>query len=229
MDFSKIKGVIFDFDGTLADSLGVWESIDVKFMKKRGLEVPQGYVDKISVMNFSQAAAYTIELLGLDETPEEVISEWQELAEAEYRTNVFFKDNAKEFVTLLKARGIKTAVATASEMELVMPALENNGAADLFDAFAVTGEVKRGKGFPDVYDLARERLGLEVCDCVVFEDIAAAVKGAKDGGYKTVAVFDERSIKDRKKLEEIADMYVENYEQLVHMLEGIKRINSRLF
>jgi len=118
-------------------------------------------------------------------------------------------------VRFLKQNGIKTAIASASETELIFPALKNNNAENLFDAFAMTKEVKRGKGFPDVYDLACERMGLLPSECVVFEDIVEAVKGAKMGGYKTVAVYDERSKKDREVLRSLADLYIDSFCELL--------------
>lgn len=218
IDFKKIKGVIFDFDGTLADSLGVWGEIDIQFMKKRGFEVPEGYEKIISAMNFIQAAEYTIELMGLKETPQQVAQEWYEMAISEYAHNVYFKENAKRFVEILRSKGIKTAIATASERELIFPALENNKASQLFDAIATTSEVKRGKGFPDVYDLARDRLGLRTEECVVVEDILQGIQGAKIGGYIAVGVYEKRSEESAQEIKKNADFYVQNFTQLIDMI-----------
>lgn len=219
MIFDGVKGVIFDFDGTLADSLGVWEDIDIKFMAKRGLYVPENYFEAVSAMNLPQAADYTIKALGLSETPEEIMAEWCEMAVEEYSENVALKPFAKEFVSLLRERGIKTAVATANERELLIPALRNNGAEELFDAVATTSEVKRGKGFPDVYDLAAERLGVPPSRCAVIEDIPAGVTGAKSGGYITVGIYDKRSERYREEMKKTADHYVSDFIELSELLK----------
>ena len=215
MDFLKFKGVIFDFDGTLADNISMWTNIDMMFAKNHNIIFSDDYPDKIAAMNFDQAARYTKELFNLEMTVDEIIAEWYDYAVYEHTHNIFFKKGAVEFVKMLKKKGVKTAIASASETALIFPALKNNGAENLFDAFAMTKEVERGKGFPDVYDLARERLGLQVEECVVFEDIAEAVKGAKMGGYATVAVFDERSKKDKDKLSQLADLYIDSFEELL--------------
>lgn len=215
MDFRKFKGAIFDFDGTLADTMGLWSDIDDMFLSKRGIEVPEDYAQSISAMNFEQAAEYTINLFGLNMTVDEVIAEWYDIAVYEHTHNVFFKKGAAEFVRRLRGMGMKIAIASASDMKLIIPALENNGASQLFDVFAVSNEVERGKGFPDIYDLARDRLGLKTEECVVFEDIVPAIEGAKMGGYTTVAVFDERSADDRERLTELSDLYIESFEELI--------------
>lgn len=214
MDFSKFKGAIFDFDGTLADTMYMWEHIDRMFFEKRGLEIPDGYVKKIATMGFLQASLYTKELLGLMDTPEEIIAEWFDYALYEHTHNIFFKPGAIDFVKKLRNMGIKTAVATASDMKLIIPALENNNASELFDVVATTNETKRAKGFPDVYELARDKMGLKTEECVVFEDVLEAVKGAKMGNFSTVGVYDERSREDIQEMKKLCDCYIYSFEEV---------------
>ena len=180
--FKDFKGIIFDFDGTLADSLDVWADIDINFAKKRGLSLPKDYFLRVSAMNLPEAAVYTKEIYKLADTPEQIMNEWYEMAVMEYSQKVRFKPYALDFVKAIKNLGIKTAIATANEKELIFPCLKNNGAEDLFDAFAPTSAVSRAKGFPDVYDYAAKLLGLTAAECVVIEDIPAGVRGAKSGG-----------------------------------------------
>lgn len=215
MKLRNIKGAIFDFDGTLADSLHVWSDIDYNFMNKRGLKVPDDYYKAVAPMNLYQAAVYTIELLKLNETPEQVMEEWYDMARDEYANNVLLKPQAKEFVELLRENGVKTALATAGDSEFFIPALKNNGAEGLFDAYALTSEVEREKGSPDVYDLAAERLGVPPEECAVFEDIAAGIRGAKAGGYIAVGVYDVRSAHDEQEIKTAADLYVRDFSELI--------------
>ncbi|NLZ46533.1 MAG: HAD family phosphatase, partial [Clostridiales bacterium] len=79
MLFNGIKAAIFDFDGTLADSMEVWAEVDFKFLNKRGIKVPNNYFDDICSMNFIQAAEYTIKTFNLKESPKQIMSEWLEL------------------------------------------------------------------------------------------------------------------------------------------------------
>ena len=72
MDFNA---AIFDLDGTILDSMDVWEHIDIQFLKKRNLPVPENYVTEICARSFEEAAQYTIDLFGLQETVEGIIEE----------------------------------------------------------------------------------------------------------------------------------------------------------
>ena len=112
----------------------------------------------------------------------------------------------------LKEQGRKIALATASTEELYKPVLKRNGILDQFDCFVSTEQVKRGKGFPDVYELAAEKLGLEVKACVVYEDIVEGIKGAKAGGFFAVACLNDHYSHDWDEMREIADEVVENGE-----------------
>ncbi|MBR1382949.1 MAG: HAD family phosphatase, partial [Ruminococcus sp.] len=188
MDINNFKGAVFDLDGTLVDSAYVWAEVDRQFVKKRGLTLPEDYGKSVSAMNFEQAAVYTKKLFGLADSTVSIVNEWKNAAIDEYRKNVAPIGGAYEYLKLLKAKGVRIALATASDKVLYTPALKRMGMYELFDFFSQTSDVKRGKGFPDVYEHAAAGLGLSAGECVVFEDIPEGIKGAKDGGFYCVAV-----------------------------------------
>lgn len=208
------KGAIFDLDGTLLDSMHVWEDIDVAFLRRRGFEAPEDYTQAVKPMGFQAAAEYTINRFGLKERPEDLIEEWNRMSIAAYRNFVCLKPGAKDYLIWLRERGMKLAVATASQEALYVPALKHNGIYDYFDAFTIQDEVARGKGFPDIYLKAAEKLGLQPSDCFVVEDLYAGVRGAKDGGFFTVGMFDPSSEEDRLHIIEKADLYVMGFPEL---------------
>jgi len=80
------KAAIFDLDGTLLDSMGVWDQVDIDFLGKRGIEVPPDYMIKVSSMQFQQVAEYTIARFGLKDTPEGLMQEWDDMARVAYST-----------------------------------------------------------------------------------------------------------------------------------------------
>lgn len=211
----KAKGAIFDLDGTILDSMGVWERVDREFLAKRGYEVPEDYGITIAPMGFHKAAEYTIERFGLKERAEDILREWNELARREYAEVVELKPNAGRYLRYLAERGVRLAVATASHEELFLPALRHLGILDLFEAVVTVYEVKRGKGFPDVYEEAARRIGLAPADCLVFEDIYAGVKGAYDGGFEVIGVYDEMSAEDEGKIRGLAKRYITDFAQLM--------------
>ena len=96
------KGAIFDLDGTLLDSMGVWDQVDVDFLAKRGFEVPDDYMQKVAAMQFRQIAEYTIARFNLSDTPEELMEEWNHMARVMYSTVVEAKPHAREYLATLK-------------------------------------------------------------------------------------------------------------------------------
>ena len=138
-----IKAAIFDMDGTILDSMGIWAKIDIDFLNARGLEVPDDYMEKVGPMSYQEMAEYTIQRFHLDEKPESLIQEWDDRAVAAYSGEVRLKDGAMEYLLSLKEKGVKLALATASGPPLFGPALKNNGIYHLFDDFPCGGMRQR--------------------------------------------------------------------------------------
>lgn len=210
MDIKDFKGHIFDLDGTLTRSNHVWSKIDEEFLGKRGIKVPEDYFKQVSAMNFEQAAVYTNDRFSLGENIQDIMKEWFDMAVYEYTNVIELCGNAGEYVRKLKEQGRKIALATASTEELYKPVLKRNGILECFDCFVSTEQVKRGKGFPDVYELAAEKLGLDAKACVVYEDIVEGIKGAKAGGFFAVACLNDHYSHDWDEMREIADEIVED-------------------
>ena len=211
MDISNFKGVIFDLDGTLIESGDVWTQIDIDFLGKRGFAVPENYGKAVSAMDFRQAAIYTKQLFSLPETIEEIAAEWRDMAIWHYTNDIEPVKGAPEFVRKLHSKGIKLALATASSRELYEPVLKRCDIYDCFDFFATTEQVERGKGFPDIYLLAAELLGLKPGECAVFEDIPEGVGAAKQGGFRVYARLDPKRRADHVVLRQSADSCFDTY------------------
>ena len=185
------KGAIFDLDGTLLDSVWVWGGVDERFLGSRGFEVPEDYQRTIAAMSFRETAEYTIGRFRLKETAEEIIREWNGLAVRTYHEEVCIKPGVREMLETLSQKGIRLGIATASHASLYGQCLKRNGVYDYFSSFTETGEVERGKGFPDIYIKAAEKLGCSPVECVVFEDLHQGILSAKAGGFCTVGVYEE--------------------------------------
>ncbi|MCR5020315.1 HAD family phosphatase [Ruminococcus sp.] len=214
MDITGFKAAVFDLDGTLIRSKGVWSEIDRQFFRKRGLEVPDDYCRAVSTKNFRSAAVYTKELLGLEDSVESIMQEWHEMAVYEYTHIIGEVDGAADFLRYLSEKGIKLGLATANSASLYEPVLKRLGVYSLFDSFATTEEVEHGKGFPDVYELACERLGESSDDTIVFEDLPEGIHGAKLGGFTAAACLDDLSDESREIMQQEADICFESYKEL---------------
>jgi HAD superfamily hydrolase (TIGR01509 family) len=204
----NFKCAIFDLDGTLVDSMWVWDKIDRDFLKKRGIDPPPDYKEAIMALGFRQTAIYTIERFGLPETPEALQREWNEMAIVEYSRNVGLKPGAMEYLARLKEKNVRLAIATSSPDELAEPVLTGNKVRDFFDAVCTASDVKRGKEFPDIFLHAARKLGTPPEECIVFEDILQAVKSAKSAGMTAYAVYDDSSKERWEELKEAADGFL---------------------
>ena len=215
------KAAIFDMDGTLACSMGVWRKIDIQFLDKRGIVMPEDYGAALRTMNYQEAAAYTMSRFSLQETVPDVIREWHEMAVFEYGHTIGLKDGAKEFIEALRKQGVMIALATVSSRELYEPFLQNKGIHQYFDVCVDTSQVQRGKGYPDVYLFAVQELSrslehpLAPSDCIVFEDVLQAIQAARKGGFQTCGVYDPSSGEEWASIQRAADMTVRNFMQLL--------------
>ena len=208
-------GCIFDLDGTLLDSLWVWDEVDTVFLTRRGLPVTPDYGQAIAHLGFADAARYTIDRFGLSETPEQLMDEWYSLARAAYRDRVPLKPHAEEFLRKLCAQGVHISAATSSEPELVLPCLDRLGITGLFDNITTIHEVNGDKSSPDIYLLAAERMQVAPNQCAVFEDILRGIQSAKSAGFYTVAVQEAASALDQDAIRQTADRYILSFSELL--------------
>lgn len=215
-DRSDFAGIIFDFDGTLADSMWVWSDIDRRFCAEYDIVLPDDYADNIVGLGFEGTAEYFINELGLKMTVEQCCDEFNRIAADSYRTKVMLKPGALEFLKQLDAAGIPVAIASSLIMDLLKPALENNNAFELIKAFRLCDDYNTHKSESLIYELAAEAIGVSIENCVVFEDIVPAIRSAKRVGAYTVAIIDEENeAQNTEVIKTIADLCITDYATLL--------------
>ena len=208
-----IRACIFDFDGTLADSMWVWEEIGQRFLSDRGLPPDDGITEYLAINGLGAGAKGLVERYQLAEDPEEILADWLDFASGRYESQVMLKPGAKEFLNSLHAAGIRITTATAQELGPLVAALRLNEVLELFDAVVVCSDVtSTGKATPAVYHYAADRLGVCPSECVVFEDVAAAAAVASSAGFFTAGVADSGPQQDRDRLVAVCDEFIEGFE-----------------
>ncbi|WP_102399445.1 HAD family hydrolase [Haloimpatiens massiliensis] len=210
-----IKAAIFDMDGTLIDSMWIWSKIDQEYLKKRGIPVPKDLKASIEHLTFEETATYFKNKFNIQDSINQIMDEWNNMAYDEYKFNVTLKPGAKEYLQALKSMNIKIGLATSNNKILLEAALKKNDIYNFFDTICTTDEVNRGKQFPDIYLLTANRLQVNPKHCIVFEDILPAVQGAKSAGMKVVAIHDTFSENQKESLIKEADKYIHTYEELL--------------
>lgn len=213
----SIKGCIFDLDGTLVDSMWVWQKVDVAYIAEKQLDItPEQLMMDIAHFSFDETAHYFKRTFGITDSTEDIKKTWTTLAEKEYSSNVFLKAGAKSFLEQLKAKGVKLAMATSNSRHLLTVALTANGILDLFDTLVTTSESSANtKEEPDVYLLAAEKLGLKPQECMVFEDVPKAMMGAKKAGMRVIAISDGHSQGKEEEIQELAELFLEDFTSLL--------------
>ena len=212
---NTIKAAILDLDGTLVDSMWVWEQIDIDFLKSKGYTPPKDLKDDITHLTFRQTAEYFKDRFNLSDSIDEITDTWNNMAYDFYSSKVKLKEGVIPFFNKLKSLNIKIGLATSNSLPLLEATLKNNGIYHLFDAITVTDEVKKSKENPDVYLLCANKLNVSPKNCVVFEDIIAAVNGAKLAGMKVIGIYDKASEDQKEILTQTCDRYILNYNELI--------------
>ncbi len=205
------KAVIFDLDGTLVDSMWIWKEIDIRFLGKYGLQVPEGLNDALEGYSFHETAQYFKEHFPLPLTTDEIMKTWNQMAAQMYENEIFLKEGARELIRELKKRNMPLGIATSNSRELAKVCLKSNGILDAFDYICTSNEVPKGKPEPDVYLHAAEKLSVDPEKVLVFEDIPYGLIAGKRAKMATCAVRDpysERSMEEKLRL---ADYYIDSY------------------
>ncbi|MDR2517998.1 MAG: HAD family phosphatase [Spirochaetaceae bacterium] len=192
---SRYAAAIFDFDGTLADSMDVWDTVCRRWLTSKGIYAGEALERDISAMTLTQSAEYVRRQYGLSLPVSCVLEEWEELVCRQYLHTVPLKAGAAALAADLARRGMKMGIATSCFPAACEGALARHGIREYFSAILYTHEAARDKTFPDVYLACAARLGAAPESCVVFEDFPAAASGVRAAGMGLVAVYDRHSAK----------------------------------
>lgn len=210
-----VQGVIFDFDGTLVDSMGVWERIDLAFFGKYGLPLTRENAERITTLGFAAGARFVREELGLTSlTEQEIMDEWNDMAVPHYEHEVAFKPGARELVRWLESQGVPCSICTSNERRIVRATLRHWHADGLFPQMTCANELGRAKADPRTFADAARQLGCEPARTVVFEDTAPCAAAAKKAGFWVVGVQDDNVQQDTEGLHAVADFFIDDFRQL---------------
>ncbi|MBP5530188.1 MAG: HAD family phosphatase [Lachnospiraceae bacterium] len=203
-----IKGAIFDIDGVLLDSMGIWDDLGARYLRSLGKIPEEGLNIILFSMSMEQGAEYLNEHYGLNKRVKETVEGIGKMLEDYYFYEVLLKPGAKEVLEFLKSKNIKMAAATSSPRTHIEKALSRNGLLEYIDRIYTTGEVGVSKHSPDIYNLAADFLETKPEETLVFEDSLYALNTAKEAGYFTVGVYDEKGESNQEGLKSSSDIYL---------------------
>ena len=206
---------IFDLDGTITDTNGLWAGVDREFLARRGLAPTPEYYQVVSRSIYPIAAAFTKEYYRLPDAPEAIMAEWDALAERHYRELAPLKPGAGEFLRQCKAEGRPMAIFTACRPALCQAVLERFGLRGLFSQIVYAEEIGLEKRDPRCFVRLGELLGAPLPDCTLFDDSPDNCATAEKAGMAAVGVYDEYYAGRQDELRSVCSRYVRSFEELV--------------
>ena len=209
----RLRGAIFDMDGTLLDSMQVWENAGEDYLRTLGCVPEEGVGELMKSMSLQQAALYCRERYALPMSVEEIMAGVNGRVERFYRQEARLKPGALDFLRTLSQRGVRMCLATATDLHLVEAALDRCGVRTYFSALFPCTQVGSGKDEPHIYRAALRHLGTGRADTLVFEDALYAARTAKGDGFVTVGVADAYE-KSEGELERLSDFFLRDFREV---------------
>lgn len=214
-----IKGIIFDLDGTLLDSMTVWSSIDREFLIENGIVDPPADVsDVVKKMTVDESSQYFIDRFGLNCTKEYVIQRIEDMVRERYEKQIPLKPKVTELLDALDDRQIPYGIATATYKKLAEAALKRCRVFERFQFLFTDVEYPAGKNFPDIFIGGAEYLGAEPKDVLVVEDSLHCIETAKTAGFTVCGVYDSVAEADRSRIIELSDYYVNTIDEIMNII-----------
>lgn len=211
----NIKLFLFDLDGTILDSLKIWNDIDSLFFKNHNLIMGEDYHIAIAPLTLEETATYTKNTYKLDIDEEQIMKEWSDLAIKEYAENVNLKKGVKEFLDYLKNKNVHLAIATSCNEEMFKPCLERYGIVSYFEHFYTSQNLKINKSNTNFFKEILNEYKIEPDQILFFEDSLASMKCAKSLGFNVVAVMDKKLEKQKEEIIASSDDQIEDFSQFI--------------
>ena len=205
-----LKGAILDFDGTLVDSMFIWDTIGEDYLRSLGKEPHEDLKETFMTLTLEEAAEYYRTHYGVTLSVKEIVDGVNTMVEGIYRTRVALKQGVADFLAQLKENGTRMCIATVTDRYLVEETLDRLGILQYFSEIFTCAEVGYGKDKPIIYRKALEHLDTAKNETYVFEDSLFALKTAKADGFTTVGVYDRHENR-QDNLKNLADYYIVDF------------------
>lgn len=214
-----LEAVIFDLDGSMVDSMWMWRAIDIEYLGRFGIELPDNLQACIEGMSFSETAVYFKERFCLPDDLDTIKADWNQMAWDKYAYEVPVKEGVAELLQYCMDHGIKVGIATSNSRELVENVVKARHLEQYFDCIMTGCDVAKGKPAPDIYLAVAKELNVLPANCLVFEDIIPGIEAGKAAGMRVCAVYDKYSEHQDEEKHRLADYYTYHFKEL--MEDGI--------
>ena len=200
---------LFDFDGTLVDSMTVWAKSMTGILDRYGVEYPENMIEIITPLGTMGCLEYFRRELGMVFENEVMLGEMEAFALPAYRDEIPFKEGVADYLVRMKAAGHRLCVLTASPHKTLDPCLKRLGVFEDFEQVWSCDDFNTSKADPEIYRMVAEKLGVETSQISFFDDNINAIKTAKSAGTYTVGIYDETGKGFINEMKDTADVYFE--------------------
>lgn len=211
---SVIKGAIFDIDGTLLDSMPVWENAGARYLATLGIKARSDLKERLDALSLPEGALYMQTEYKLSVTIEEILEGVNQVVKDFYFKEAVLKPGVCDLIQKLKKNQVRLIIATATDAEMAKSALIRNGIWKDFDGMITCEEAGAGKTSPKVFELAREHLQTKKEETWVFEDSLYAVKTASKAGFPVCSIYDAYSRDNTEEIRTFSDIYVKDFYEI---------------
>lgn len=206
-----IKGVIFDVDGVLLNSMPIWENLGELYLKGLGIEAEKGLGEILFTMSLEEGAECLIEHYGINKTSGEIIDGLNREVKDYYVHRVPLKEGVRQYLNEFREMKIPVVIATSGDRKNAEAALKRLKIYSHFSGIFTCSEIGSGKSQPDIYYTAALQLDTDPAETLVFEDALHAVRTAKNAGFKVAAVYDKSNDRDLAQIWKTADIYLPEF------------------
>ena len=214
IDVSAFDGFIFDMDGTLLDSMPMWENLAPDYFQRHGVAYTEDVLSEIAATSLRQAADILAVKYFPTYQPEDMFNEWEAYLQEQYAHKVQLKPGVQEFLEGLQKLGKKMCIATMTDRQHAELAVKAHGIAQYFSFIKTVGEVGKTKSFPDIYLQAAAELGVAPEQCLVFEDSCPACITARSAGFMVCGVADTNWSCNEAEMRVICNAFINNFNEL---------------
>ena len=197
-----IKGAIFDIDGTLLDSMPVWENAGARYLATLGIKARSDLKERLDALSLPEGALYMQTEYKLSVTIEEILEGVNQVVKDFYFKEAVLKPGVCDLIQKLKKNQVRLMIATATDAEMAKSALIRNGIWKDFDGMITCEEAGAGKTSPKKEETW------------VFEDSLYAVKTASKAGFPVCSIYDAYSRDNTEEIRTFSDIYVKDFYEI---------------
>lgn len=211
----KFSTYLFDFDGTLVDSMPTFGAVMLRILDEEGVKYPDDIIKTITPLGYLGTAKYFIENFGIKASVDDLLLRMNTYAYKEYAESIPAKESVIEVLKALRADGASLNILTASPHTVLDACLGRLGITELFTNIWSCDDFATTKSNPEIYKMAAEKIGKSVGEILFLDDNLGADETAKLAGMPVCGVFDESSADYAEKIRAACDYYIKDFSELL--------------